>query len=661
VNSCLYQGRVSHARLEPTPHTFSYPVYFLGIDLDELPSLPERVRAFGYNQRRLFAIHDRDYLDDAAGSIREKLRRFLKSLARGDEVTRIFMVTAARFMNYVFNPVTFYYGYGADGLLRCAVAEVNNTFRERHLYLLDNPAFENETAHFHKPKAFHVSPFNDLKGEYAFSFSPPLPALDVHVDLIRDGRVVFKSQLAGKALPLDTKHLAGTLARYPLAAALTMPRIMTQAAQLYFRKKLPVFTKPAPLSEATIRVAPPTAWERVCARLTLDVLGRMERGTLDLTLPDGSRRRLGGAAPGPAAEVRIRDNAFFARTARDGEIGLGDGYMLGEWDTPDITSFISLLIENRHRLDDGDVRMARVGRALNRALHLARPNTRAGSRRNISAHYDLSNDFFKLWLDPTLMYSAAVYAHAGQSLQDAQVNKIRRLIQAARIGPEHHVLEIGSGWGGFALEAARTTGCRVTSITVSQRQLEEAQARAAAAGLADRVTFELRDYRNVEGRFDRIVSIEMLEAVGRSFLGTYFSALDRALKPDGLAAIQVITIPDQRYEAYSRSVDWIQKHIFPGGHLPSLGALCAAMTAHSSLHVESVENIGPHYAPTLRAWRDAFEANLPDIRALGYDEVFIRKWRYYLAYCEAAFATRALDNLHLVLTRTGNPSLRLAY
>lgn len=650
-----------HARLEPAKHAFAYPVVFFGIDLDELPHLPELVRGFGHNRRGVFAIHDRDFLDETAGGIREKLDRFLRTVKRGDEVARVFLVTAARYFNYVFNPVSFYYCYGADGTLRCAVAEVNNTFRERHLYLLDDPAFAQDTAQFHAAKAFHVSPFNDRRGEYAFSFSPPTPDLDVRVDLVRDGRVVFKSQLAGKALPLDTKHLAGTLAHYPLNVALTMPRIMMQAAQLYFQRKLPVFTKPAPASALTIRTAPATRWERLCGRLTLDLLGRIERGTLELTLPDGSTRTAGGAMPGPRAALHVRDQAFFARVVRDGEIGLGDGYMLGEWDSPDITALVTLLIENRHRLDDGDVRMARLGRAFNRLLHVAHRNTVAGSRRNIAAHYDLSNDFFKLWLDPTMLYSAAVFAHPAQSLQDAQVEKMRKLIEAARIGPDHHVLEIGSGWGGFAVEAVRRTGCRVTSITVSQRQLEEAQARAAAAGLADRIEFKLCDYRNIEGAFDRIVSIEMLEAVGRAYLGTYFATLERVLKPDGVAAIQVITMPDQRYAAYSRSTDWIQKHIFPGGHLPSLGALCAAMTEHSKLHVESVENIGPHYAPTLRRWLENFETALPDIRALGYDETFIRKWRYYLCYCEAAFATRALDNLHLVLTRTGNPSLRLAY
>lgn len=650
-----------HARLEPVRHAFTYPVYFYGFDLDELPLLSEMVRGFKYNRRALVSLFDSDYLDDVAGTIREKLNRFLALARRGNEVARVFLVTSARYFGYVFNPVSFYYCYGADGSLRCAVAEVNNTFRERHLYILDEPEFRAGAAHFRARKCFHVSPFNDMRGEYLFFFSPPEPILDIRVDIVREGRVVFKSQIAGKAVPLDTKHLMATILRHPVAAALTMPRIMTQAAQLYVRKRLPVYTKPAPSGTLTIRTAPATTWERICERFVTRLFERLETGSLAVRFPDGTTRSFGGQRAGVGASMDIRQPSFFARLVRDGEIGLGDAYMLGEWDTPDVASVISLFIENRGRLEDGDLRMARIGRFFNRVRHLARRNTVRGSRRNISAHYDLSNEFFKIWLDPTMMYSAAFFERPDQSLEEAQRAKMRKLMRAARLDRKHHVLEIGSGWGAFAIAMAREIGCRVTSITISERQLEEARARAEAAGVSDRVEFRLCDYRHIEGSYDRIVSIEMLEAVGREYFGAFFSTLERVLKPDGVAALQVITIPDQRYEAYSRSTDWIQKHIFPGGHLPSLGALVEAMTKHSNLHVESVENIGPHYAITLRRWLEQFDARIDEIRALGYDEIFIRKWRYYLGYCEAAFATRALDDLHIVITRACNPSLRLPY
>lgn len=659
MNSCIYHGYVSHARLQPVGHTFRYPVYFFGLDLAELPRLPEVSRWFGHNRRRPLAVHDRDYLDSSDRPIADKLQEFLQRAGISDATARVFLVTAARYWNYVFNPVSFYYCFNPAGQLRCTVAEVNNTFRERHLYILParSPVGPGEPAQFEAPKAFHVSPFNDLQGTYAFSFSPPAPQLAIDVNIVRDGNVVFRSRLEGAPVPFTPSNLRRTLMRYPLTTALTMPRILAQAGRLYFQKRLPVFTKPVPQSDMTIRTAPPTALQRLCTQPILGLLDRIQRGTLDLTLPDGTRRPLGGRQPGTAASVRIRDYEFFRRVARDGDIGLGESYMAGEWTTPDLTAVITNLIENREFLDDGNPRTAVLGRLVNRVLHLTRPNTPGGSRKNIAAHYDLSNEFFAQFLDPSMLYSSAVYASPTESLEAAQQRKLDMLINKLRIRPEHHVLEIGSGWGAMAIAMARQTGCRVTSVTVSRQQFELATQRVREAGLADRVEIKFCDYRHIEGQFDRIVSIEMLEAVGHRFFGEYFATADRLLKPDGLFALQVITIPDQRYEAYRKGADWIQKHIFPGGHLPSLAALTAAMTRSSTFFVEHLENIGIHYAKTLRDWRERFDAREAAIRALGYDDVFLRTWHYYFCYCEAAFATRTLNNLHLVLSRPGNRSL----
>lgn len=659
MNSCIYHGYVSHARLQPVGHTFRYPVYFFGLDLAELPHLPEVSRLFGHNRRRPLAVHDQDYLDASARPITEKLQDFLSRSGLPDATARVFLVTAARYWNYVFNPVSFYYCFNPAGQLRCTVAEVNNTFQERHLYILPArlPVNPGEPARFEAPKAFHVSPFNDLQGTYAFSFSPLASQLAIDVNIVREGREVFRSRLEGSSVPFTPAHLRRTLMRYPLTAALTVPRIVAQAGRLYFQKRLPVFTKPVPQSNMTIRTAPPTAVERLCQKPILRLLERVQRGRFDLTLPDGTTRTLGGQHPGIAASAHVRDYQFFRRLARDGDIGLGESYMAGEWTTPDLTATLSHLIDNREFLDDANPRTAVMGRAFNRLLHLTRPNTPGGSRKNIAAHYDLSNEFFAQFLDPSMLYSSAVYASPSESLESAQQRKLDLLIAKLRIQPEHHVLEIGSGWGAMAIALARQTGCRVTSITVSEQQLALATQRVREAGLADRVEITFCDYRHIEGTFDRIVSIEMLEAVGHEFLGDYFAAADRVLKPDGLFALQVITIPDQRYDAYRATPDWIQKHIFPGGHLPSLAALADAMTRRSTFYVEHLENIGIHYARTLRQWRERFQTHADAIRGLGYDEVFMRKWNYYFCYCEAAFATRTLNNLHLVLSRPGNRSL----
>jgi cyclopropane-fatty-acyl-phospholipid synthase len=295
-----------------------------------------------------------------------------------------------------------------------------------------------------------------------------------------------------------------------------------------------------------------------------------------------------------------------------------------------------------------------IGRLANRILHARRRNTPQGSRRNIRAHYDLGNDFYCLWLDPeTMLYSCALFEHPDQTLAEAQAAKIRRIVELAGIGPEHHVLEIGCGWGGFAIEAVRRTGCRVTGITISEAQLKLAQERVRAAGLADRIDLRLMDYRDLDGQYDRIVSIEMLEAVGHEYFEVFFRKCAQVLKPDGRAVLQVITIPDERYDAYRRNPDWIQKHIFPGGILPSRSILAAAMEKAGRLRVVHADNIGPHYASTLRAWRDTFDARADDLRLMGFDNTFQRKWDYYFSYCEAGFATGYIDDWHLVL---GTPS-----
>ena len=657
MNSCIYTGHVAHARLEPRAHRFRYPVYFFGLDLEELPLLAASVRGFGHNRLNLVALHDRDYLDGRRLPIRDKLMEYLAPRGLAGDIARVFLVTSARFLNYVFNPVSFYYCYAGDGSLRCTVAEVNNTFRERHLYVLDRPHALDTATRFTASKAFHVSPFNDRNGHYEFRFSPPTPNLDIRVDLHREGRPAFLSQLAGTARPLTTRELAATLLRYPLTAALTMPRILTQAGHLYFRKKLAYVPKPLPMSDMTIKVAPAGWQEKACMRLLQPVVNRLRRGSLRIIMPDRTARVWGGGEPGTQAELTLHDYSFFARLVRDGEVGLGESFVAGEWDSPDLTAVVRFFIENRDLISHGDHPASCFGRLLNRARHVVRINSPAGSRRNIAAHYDLSNDFFRLLLGPSMLYSSAVYQGPDDTLEAAQQRKVHLLIEKARIAPHHHVLEIGSGWGAFALEAVRRTGCRVTSITISQRQLEEARRRVAEAGLSDRIDLRLCDYRHMEGTFDRIVSIEMLEAVGHDFLGAYFAACDRLLAPRGLLVLQVITMPDQRYEDYRRGVDWIQKHIFPGGHLPSLQAMAAAMTRHSRFVVDSLDNIGVHYARTLRDWRARFLARQHEIKAMGFDDAFARKWLYYLCYCEAAFASRAINNLHLVLTRPGNSDL----
>jgi len=448
-------------------------------------------------------------------------------------------------------------------------------------------------------------------------------------------------------------NLAKTIAAQPLSAALPDPRIAWQAARLRFERRLPVHTKPEPASPMTIRRARSGPVARIARALTFAVLGRMRMGALVIELPDGTERRFGGGAPGPAGRIRVRRHRFFTRLASGGATGFGESFVEGDWDTPDLTALIRVLAINRDHFAARARWLGAPARAAGALLQRRRRNTRRGSLRNVQAHYDQGNDFFRLFLDRSMTYSCAVYRESGETLEAAQQRKLDAVLKKAQAGPDHHLLEIGSGWGSFALHAARTTGCRVTGITLSREQLALSRARAAEAGLADRVRFQLCDYRDVRGRYDAIVSIEMLEAVGHEFLGAFFRRCDDLLKPGGRVVLQVITIDERRYDAYRRSADWIQKHVFPGGHLPSVEAMARAMERHSGLVVRDLERIGEHYATTLRAWREALIRRRDEALRLGADAGRIREWTYYFCYCEAGFLEREIDDVQIVLGRAG--------
>ncbi len=397
-----------------------------------------------------------------------------------------------------------------------------------------------------------------------------------------------------------------------------------------------------------------TAFEKRCMKLVDQQLARIKKGHLKVQLPDGSEYHYGNRSE--PVTIMIRRYRFFTRLVTGGNIGLGEAWTEGDWNSDTLTGVLELFIDNMEELKPTGLTSGLAKRVQHLLQHALNRNTVTGSRRNIHAHYDLGNDFYRLFLDhETMMYSSALFHAPDEALSQAQQNKIHRLAELADIKPGHHVLEIGCGWGGFAVETAKQTGCRVTGITISNEQFKLARERVAQEGLEDRVEIVLCDYRKMTGSYDRIVSIEMLEAVGHAYYGTFFRTCDRLLNPGGRVVLQVITIPDQRYDTYRRNPDWIQKHIFPGGMLPSLTELSKAMTKHSAFVVENLDNIGIHYAETLRRWRKAFEENRAQLEQMGYDQSFQRKWIYYLCYCEAGFQKRFINDLHLTLTRPAEP------
>jgi cyclopropane-fatty-acyl-phospholipid synthase len=398
-------------------------------------------------------------------------------------------------------------------------------------------------------------------------------------------------------------------------------------------------------------------------RLVLKSFSKFKNGSLTLVLPDGTKRSYGGVYHGLHAEVRILKESFFPRCVLFGAIGFSESFMAAEWETPDLTKVIAWFILNSTDADALQTDRSRgtglfnILNLVNRAIHRRRPNSLETSRKNISDHYDLSNDFFKLWLDPTMTYSSGYFDAPETSLEASQVRKYDLLCRKLHLSPSDEVLEIGSGWGGFSIHAARHYHCRITTVTISEEQFAEASARIEQAGLTDQIDILLCDYRTIRGRFDKVVSIEMLEAVGDRYVNGYFAKIHEVLKPHGLLALQAILCPDRQYPILRDGVDFIQKHIFPGSLLMCNARIAEAMNASGDLNLLDYEDMAPHYAQTLKIWRANFESRLAEVRTLGFDDVFIRKWRYYLCYCEAAFGTRHITVAQMIYSRPDNTRL----
>ncbi len=366
---------------------------------------------------------------------------------------------------------------------------------------------------------------------------------------------------------------------------------------------------------------------------------------------DGKKQRWGDAAAQPI-HIVVHDPRFHRAIAFGGAVGAGEAYAEGWWSTDNLTGLVRLLLRNREIVDGMETGWARLTQPARQLLHWLRANTRAGSRRNIRAHYDLSNAFFATFLDDTLTYSCALFERPGMSLRDASLAKYDRIAALLDVQPDDHLVEIGSGWGGFAVFAASRYGCRVTTTTISQEQFELATRRVAAAGLSDRVTVLLRDYRDLRGTYEKLVSIEMIEAVGHEHFGTFFEQCAALLAPSGRAVIQAITIADERYESARREVDFIKRHIFPGACLPSRAVLRSA-AATAGLELVQADEIGLHYAETLRRWRDNLLPQADRVDDLGFDARFRRLWEFYFCYCEGGFLERAIGAGQFVFARPG--------
>ncbi len=418
-------------------------------------------------------------------------------------------------------------------------------------------------------------------------------------------------------------------------------------------------TRPSivPLQESMLPAAAvrsPSLLAQLGRKLLLGQLAKLQHGALRIVEPGGDHR-FGKRTPDCdlAVTVHVENAQFFADVAFGGTVGAGEAYIRGLWRCDDLTALVRLFLVNRDLMNGMDGRWAVFTKPFLKAFHTLNRNSKEGSARNISAHYDLGNDLYELMLDETMMYSCAIYPRPDATLHEAQIAKLDAVCQKLALTPQDHLVEIGTGWGGLAIHAATNYGCRVTTTTISREQHDYAKAKIEKLGLTNRITLLFQDYRDLQGQYDKLVSIEMIEAVGADFLDTYLAKCSSLLKPSGSMLLQAITIQDQFYERALGQVDYIQRFIFPGSFIPSVTAISTAACQATDLKVSHLEDIGPHYAATLRHWRERFFANLPAVRKLGLNDAFVRMWEFYLCYCEGGFMERALGDVHILLSKPG--------
>ena len=383
---------------------------------------------------------------------------------------------------------------------------------------------------------------------------------------------------------------------------------------------------------------------RFYKRNLLKFLAKIEKGTI--TINDDSSQTFGSGEP--KVTIEVVSPRFYKRTILGGDLGFAESYAKSEWFTDNLTDLITILILNKDNLSGLDVKWSFLTKLFAKLGHWRRKNTLSGSKRNIQEHYDLSNEMFMTFLDKSMTYSCGFFENETDSLYQAQINKIDKILDKANIQADNHILEIGSGWGALAKRAVERTGCKVTTITLSERQYEYVEKLIENEGLKDNIDIKLVDFRNIEGSYDRIISVEMIEAIGFELFNPYFSRIEELMRPDGTAVIQAITYPDKNYDQYRKGCDFIQKFIFPGSLLPSVESMENSINL-TNLELKDIEKIGPHYATTLNLWNKNFNQNIDEIKKMGFDQYFINLWNYYFSYCEAGFANNTIDDVQLVM------------
>ena len=648
--SDIFIGTLFHKRFHPKVHAFTYPAFFFGLDCDSLENLAKNNLFFSYNRFNLFSIYDKDYLKNTKQTIANKARSILQQHGHTDTITSIKLLTSARCLGYCFNPVSFYYCY-TEQTLTYIIAEVNNTFGERHPYILS--CTHDQTGKLitsSATKEFYVSPFFDTDGFYDFKFTPYNNTMKLIIDYKKENRLLLHASLCGSQSCMTSLTTLKLLLSLPWTCFATFSRILFQAFNLKFKKYLPIKQKMKIKHKDSFIIKKPSFLQYLCMKLILRRLSRITQCYLSITLPSGITQSFGDETASIKATLWIKDYRFFSRVAIRHEIGLGESFMLNEWESNDVKTLLTLFLTNKNVIQNKNSLFSFPARFLLIFQHFLNQNHITNSKKNIGKHYDLSNDFFQCFLDDTMMYSCAFYPSDESSLYDAQKEKIKKIIDASNIKPGMNILEIGSGWGSVAIELATNHDCHVTTVTISQEQFQFVKQKIQDLNLTDKITLLFQDYRHLDGTFDRIISIEMLEAVGHKYLPVFFNKVNDLLNDSGKAFIQSITIRDDAYHAYTSSTDWIRKYIFPGGHLPSVDHI-KHIIKNTNLSLSFAENIGPHYVKTLQDWKEKLQTNIKDVKALGFDDIFIRKWFYYFEYCQAGFHADHVRDYHLIFDK----------
>jgi cyclopropane-fatty-acyl-phospholipid synthase len=641
LTPAIYRTTITHNRQTPVQHFFEYRSYSWYVDIDELPALPWWLRPFA-------RFHARDHFAGRPGrSLRERVDAFLAEHDAELPDGRVTALLQARVLGYVFNPISVFWCHDRDGVLRHVIVEVHNTYEQRHAYLLPPASRPVLVA-----KKFYVSPFNPVTGHYQVRAPRPDQQVDVVVSLHGDGQPAFVATLRGTRRPATVGQVVRMQVLSPLAPLMVALRIRVQGIALWMRR-VPVVSRITSTSETPTAEIDSERWPAVAkapygpfAAASAAVADRLLRRAaarlpMRLVYPDGTMIGVGDAAS-PKLVINQPDR-LARRVGRRGLIGFGESYMAGEWGSDALTDLLTVLARAIDDLVPRQLQWLRPIVVASQPRSSQAPREQA--RRDVAAHYDLSNDLFAEFLDETMTYSSAFFAKLPASwpdLAEAQRRKIDRLLDEAGVGPDTRLLEIGTGWGELAIRAARR-GAHVRSVTLSERQQWLAGKRIAAAGLSDRAQVDLRDYRDVGGNYDAVISVEMIEAIGFHAWPDYFLTLEQLLTPNGRLVIQAITMPHSRMLATRNTHTWIQKYIFPGGLIPSAKAILDIIEGQTRLRAVDMLSLRDHYAETLRLWRERFMQRRKTLAHIGFDEAFARMWELYLAHAEAGFRSGYLD------------------